>query len=200
MNRRYEDMQQAIEYNIKGIKCDNIECSYQDMEAEFDPEKYLNMPCPLCGCNLFTQADYDVLKKMLGVAETINETFKVPENDRRVAVEVEVEVEVKMNFPSVEAGKILDERVKAILSDNFCKDDHDRYEACLTCERESHKIIGEMYTVIKDSTEALNSSIKFVEDKSKRLNKIRTILSDFYGDRNKLTAGEVLYQIMGVFK
>lgn len=47
-----------------GLKCDNPSCDYVDTTANIDDyEKYLNMPCPKCGANLFTQADYDVIKK-----------------------------------------------------------------------------------------------------------------------------------------
>jgi len=44
---------------VKGIKCDNESCDYQDMsvQAEEYPD-YVNKPCPKCGENLFTEADY----------------------------------------------------------------------------------------------------------------------------------------------
>lgn len=44
---------------ISGIKCDH--CDYKDMEVpfEFFPH-YIDAPCPFCGHNLLTRADYNV--------------------------------------------------------------------------------------------------------------------------------------------
>jgi len=66
-------MGKAITTEISGIKCDDAACDYRDDTAIFEPEKYLNMPCPKCGANLFTQADYDTMKKMLAEYDAINE-------------------------------------------------------------------------------------------------------------------------------
>lgn len=66
----------AITFDIHGIKCDNTACDYADLEAEFDPEKYLNMPCPKCGENLFTGEDYRLMKAMLKVTQITNAIFK----------------------------------------------------------------------------------------------------------------------------
>lgn len=60
----------AITFDIKGIKCDN--CTWKDNKAIFDPDFYLGMPCPECGANLFTQKDYDAMKKMLRFAMIVN--------------------------------------------------------------------------------------------------------------------------------
>ena len=51
--------------DIKGIKCDAPDCDYHDDDVEFDPQKYLNAPCPECGENLFTEKDLIALTKML---------------------------------------------------------------------------------------------------------------------------------------
>lgn len=66
----------AITIVTRGIRCDNTTCDYADMEAEFDPDKYLNMPCPKCGDNLFTEADYRLMQIMSKVADTTNDAFK----------------------------------------------------------------------------------------------------------------------------
>ena len=44
---------------ISGIKCDH--CNYSDMEVPFDNfPNYIDAPCPLCGFNLLTRADYNI--------------------------------------------------------------------------------------------------------------------------------------------
>lgn len=65
----------AISFDIKGIKCDNPHCGWKDMTVEFDADKYLNAPCPKCGCNLFTEKDYRALKCMYRIAGIINFIF-----------------------------------------------------------------------------------------------------------------------------
>jgi ssDNA-binding Zn-finger/Zn-ribbon topoisomerase 1 len=43
-------MDKAIEYEIKGLKCDNPECDFVDMNIPFEEyESYVNKPCPKCG-------------------------------------------------------------------------------------------------------------------------------------------------------
>ncbi len=47
---------------VKGLKCDNPDCGYQDttvLREEY--ERYINYPCPKCGSPILTQADYDAL-------------------------------------------------------------------------------------------------------------------------------------------
>lgn len=67
-----------LTFNIKGIKCDNISCDYRDDGADFEPEKYLDMPCPKCGSNLFTSKDFSLLKSMLLGADLLNELLPDP--------------------------------------------------------------------------------------------------------------------------
>lgn len=62
----------AIVMDIKGIKCDNETCDYEDMSVEFDPDFFLEKPCPKCGESLFTQADYNTLKLMMGAMKSVN--------------------------------------------------------------------------------------------------------------------------------
>jgi hypothetical protein len=53
---------------IVGLKCDNPTCDYRDDNIQVgDYEKYINAPCPKCGAPLLTQADYDVVMKMMRV-------------------------------------------------------------------------------------------------------------------------------------
>jgi hypothetical protein len=57
--------------NISGIKCDH--CDYSDMEVEaVDYPDWLNRPCPECGENLLTEADYQTVLYMTEVARIMN--------------------------------------------------------------------------------------------------------------------------------
>ena len=77
-------MKKAIEFEINGIQCDADGCGYEDMfgtwgttdvDVKAMSDIYLNAKCPDCGANLLTQADYDTLMTMVGLAGTINEVF-----------------------------------------------------------------------------------------------------------------------------
>lgn len=82
----------AIVHEIKGIKCDNPDCGWCDMEAEFLPEKWLNVPCPDCGSNLFTEAAYEQMKTTIAMINAINEMAKslglVKTDDERINIEL----------------------------------------------------------------------------------------------------------------
>lgn len=39
----------------------------------------MNKPCPKCGSNLLTQADYDNVQMLIGLADIINENYVVDE-------------------------------------------------------------------------------------------------------------------------
>lgn len=46
---------------ISGIRCDNPECNYRhDEVALSDYGEWLNKPCPHCGENLLTEADFNI--------------------------------------------------------------------------------------------------------------------------------------------
>lgn len=67
-------MEDAIEFGIGGIKCDNTECDYEDMTVKFDQfDEYLNKPCPCCGANLLTQEDLDTSLAMKQQFEMLND-------------------------------------------------------------------------------------------------------------------------------
>jgi len=68
------DFGKAVEQTIKGIKCDDPGCNYSDMTVSSDDYlDWLNKPCPNCGANLLTQADYDLVQVITGITDTINE-------------------------------------------------------------------------------------------------------------------------------
>jgi len=63
-----------MELNIKGIKCDNRMCDYEELEGNWGntseeitetSNNYLNKPCPKCGEPLLTQEDYDAVINLL---------------------------------------------------------------------------------------------------------------------------------------
>lgn len=86
-----EMMMEAITFDVQGIKCDNPECDYEDMEADFDMEKFHNAPCPKCGANLFTDEDYNKMKFMLELAGVINKHVTPKPDDKVLAVELKMD-------------------------------------------------------------------------------------------------------------
>ena len=86
-------MKNVIEMNIKGLKCDNPECDYIDMDIKVEEyEKYLNAKCPKCGEILLTEADYRNTKFLLGMVDIANEVFPKRKDDEKV-----VTMSVNMN-------------------------------------------------------------------------------------------------------
>jgi len=67
----------AVNLNIYGVKCDNPNCDYRDMTVPIsDYKKYLNKPCPKCGANLLTKADYKAMKRLMRIAKFFNFVFR----------------------------------------------------------------------------------------------------------------------------
>lgn len=57
-----------LELRILGIKCDASGCDFRDETVQVAHyEQWLNKPCPKCGANLLTQADYDSVKLILKI-------------------------------------------------------------------------------------------------------------------------------------
>ena len=64
-------MKQAMSVEIKGIKCDG--CDYKDESVKVkEYEAWLNRPCPQCGANLLTEADYHNVKVMMEFVKLAN--------------------------------------------------------------------------------------------------------------------------------
>ena len=56
-----------------GLKCDNPDCDFSDMSIPTSKYKeYINCPCPKCGANLLTKADYRASKIINGLVRVIN--------------------------------------------------------------------------------------------------------------------------------
>jgi predicted nucleic acid-binding Zn-ribbon protein len=86
-------LKDALLLNIKGIKCDNKGCDYKNEDVSMsDYEKWLNKPCPKCGSNLLTQADYETTKALLAFTETLNDVLPKAEDDEAMAT-----VSIEMN-------------------------------------------------------------------------------------------------------
>lgn len=91
------EMIEAITHEIKGIQCDNPQCDWKDMEAEFDVEKWLNAPCPECGSNLFTDEAHAELNAMLAMVDVVNKSLNTPEAQAKMAGEPRTVVEITHN-------------------------------------------------------------------------------------------------------
>lgn len=51
-------MEKTIQHEITGIQCDS--CDWKDMSISSDDySEWINEPCPKCGANLLTEADYN---------------------------------------------------------------------------------------------------------------------------------------------
>lgn len=62
--------------NINGIKCDS--CDYKDINVHMeDYDQWLNRPCPVCGNNLLTEPDYELVQQLTLLVETQNRNMPV---------------------------------------------------------------------------------------------------------------------------
>lgn len=56
-----------MEDAIKGLKCDNPDCTFTDMSVNSSNVKeWINRKCPLCGQVLLTKAEYETTKTVIG--------------------------------------------------------------------------------------------------------------------------------------
>lgn len=66
-------MTKPITVNGGGIKCDNQECDFVDDTASIENyADWLNKPCPKCGENLLTQADYNSITAFMELVNLLN--------------------------------------------------------------------------------------------------------------------------------
>lgn len=93
-------MENAVELNIKGIKCDNPECDFKDDNVKFeDYEQWINKPCPKCGLNLLTQEDFDNTKMIIDIVSMANKVFpKRKEDEKIVTANIEMDGTGKVDF------------------------------------------------------------------------------------------------------
>lgn len=100
-------MEQAIQTEIYGIKCDTVDCDFREdtVKVEDYPE-WLNKPCEKCGGNLLTQEDYDAVQMMLEITKMFNS--KLPPrkpNEKLAAVKVEMNGTGNINMTMEEIEK-----------------------------------------------------------------------------------------------
>lgn len=76
----------SIDLKILGIKCDNPKCDFKDMTVQYkDFKKWLNKPCPKCGANLLTTADYNTTRIMVWIVRLINKILPAePANSSKI--------------------------------------------------------------------------------------------------------------------
>lgn len=84
-------MKNAMELEIKGIKCDY--CDYKNEDVRFENyHEWLNKPCPKCGNNLLTQEDLDSVTKFKKIVDTFNNILPKSSEGEKKAV-----FDLKMN-------------------------------------------------------------------------------------------------------
>lgn len=85
--------------NLGGLKCDKPGCGYrnEDIPVKEYPE-WINKPCPLCGSNLLTEADYKSFMRVLSVINFINSLFSHLPKPLQKRLEAEGEAEATVNF------------------------------------------------------------------------------------------------------
>ncbi len=93
---------EAITFNAQGIKCDNPKCGWRDVDAAFDMDKFHNAPCPKCGENLLTDADYASLKFMMDMATVVNKHTKPKPDEVRLALEIKMDGTGQIKLGDVE--------------------------------------------------------------------------------------------------
>ncbi|NEZ84559.1 hypothetical protein EXN54_20290 [Clostridium botulinum] len=93
-------MKQAVELNIKGIKCDNPNCDYRNDKVEFEDYKnWLNKPCPKCGSNLLTKEDLEMTKSLINVANIANRVLPKQNNEEeRIKAIIEMNGTGRVDF------------------------------------------------------------------------------------------------------
>ena len=81
---------------ITGIKCDNINCDYEDNTVIVEQyESYLNKPCPKCKSNLLTEADLRTVKVLMAVMD--NPIVKCIDKIGKLFGDKEETIEIDMN-------------------------------------------------------------------------------------------------------
>lgn len=65
------------EINVYGIKCDNPDCDYKNMDVKYEEyPQWLNKKCPDCGENLLTEKDLESTKQLIEMVKIANQIGK----------------------------------------------------------------------------------------------------------------------------
>jgi hypothetical protein len=86
-------MEQAVQFNVMGIKCDTPTCDYNDPSVKVEDYKdWVNKPCPKCGGNLLTEQDYATVQLMMQITAFANQHLPAPDpNEKKVRLAVELD-------------------------------------------------------------------------------------------------------------
>lgn len=84
---------------LGGLKCDKPGCGYRNEDIPVNEyADWINRPCPLCGSNLLTEADYKSFMKVLSVINFINSLFSRLPKPLLKLFETDTEVEGTVDF------------------------------------------------------------------------------------------------------
>ena len=79
-------MKDALTLDIHGIKCDNPNCDFEDMNvSSSDYDKWVNKPCPKCGQNLLTEEDYRNTLFLMEITKIANKIYPQMKDDEPIA-------------------------------------------------------------------------------------------------------------------
>ena len=69
-------MSEALILKVLGIKCDAPGCDFKDTSVQRRQYyEWINRPCPKCGANLLTEADYKLCCSIEAATALINAAF-----------------------------------------------------------------------------------------------------------------------------
>jgi len=69
-------MDNQIQLNVGGIKCDNEACDFVDLSVNLhDYPQWLNKACPKCGDNLLTEEDFQSVQLLLQLVDQMNDAL-----------------------------------------------------------------------------------------------------------------------------
>lgn len=82
-----------VDFNIQGLKCDNPNCDYCNMEIPFEQyEQFVNYPCPKCGESLLTPQAYKMCVAMKSMGNFISKiTGGAKEDDQEIRIPMEMD-------------------------------------------------------------------------------------------------------------
>ena len=88
-------MNKSVTMNIKGLQCDTQGCDYRDDNVDVENyAQYVNAPCPKCGGNLLTKADYALVQLLLDTTEVLNDLFPAetfPADEPKVSLSIKMD-------------------------------------------------------------------------------------------------------------
>lgn len=71
--KRFENYNNIEIESSGGLKCDNINCNWEDMSIPIeDYVNWVNKPCPECGDVVLTEDDFNKTNQIMNAIKTIN--------------------------------------------------------------------------------------------------------------------------------